>query len=82
MEPTSTASRDDIGGKLILDRRDLIFELQLLLFEPFNLQLISGSSSLQRDDLAVEVAMLSPELHEKLTQFAFIRSLHPPMLNP
>ncbi len=74
-------SGNNIRGQLILNGRDLILELQLPLFQAFDLQLIGVRRRLECDDGAIEIPMFDLELHEKLTQFAFVRSLHPAMLN-
>jgi hypothetical protein len=75
-------SSDDIGRQLILDGLDLIFELQLPLFQALDLKLVGMPPLFERKNLFVEVAMLHLELGETFAQFTFIRSLHPAMLIP
>jgi hypothetical protein len=81
-KPTVDQSSYNIGRQLILDGLDLIFELQLPLFQPLDLKLVGVPPLFQRKNLFVEVAMLHLELSEKFAQFTFIRSLHPAMLIP
>src|SRR6201999_4589130 len=51
-------SRDNIRRQRILEMRDAIFQMQLALFQPLDLQPVARADPLQRFDRAVEIAVL------------------------
>jgi len=69
-------SSNDVRGQLVLDRRDLVLQEQLLLLQAFDRELINVERQLERDDLIIEQAMLVAELDQQLTKFTVVSSLH------
>jgi NAD-binding of NADP-dependent 3-hydroxyisobutyrate dehydrogenase len=57
----SAKSGDDVGDQPILDLRDLVFQRQLLLFQPAQGQLVRAAGLLKREDGLVKITMLTPE---------------------
>jgi hypothetical protein len=69
-------SGDDVGKKLVLQRRDLVFEGKLALLQPLDVQLIGRAQFFLRHDLGIEIAVLGPKPRQLLTELALVRSLH------
>ena len=61
-----TVSGNDIRDELIFKTHDLVFEDELLLLEPGNLQLVDDGLGCQRADGIIEVPMLNLELFKLL----------------
>ncbi len=69
-------SRNDVGGQLVFDGGDLVFEGQFALFQPPDQQLIGRARNLQSHDLVVEFAVLRSQFDELLTEISFFAPLH------
>lgn len=69
-------SRNYVRCELILHRRDLVLQEQLLFLQTLDRELISIDSHLERDDLFIEHAMLVAELDQQLPEFTVVSSLH------
>ena len=54
-------SGDDIGGELVFELGNLVFQQQFAPFQPLDLQLIDRAHQLQRIDGIIEIAMFDPE---------------------
>jgi hypothetical protein len=67
---------NNVGQELILDAGDLVFEEQLLLFQPLELKLVGAARFLQRVDGAVEIAVLLLELEQRRPELANLLALH------
>ena len=69
-------SGDNIGHEHVFDRRDLVFEDELALLEPRELQLIDEAALLpgmgQRRDGRVEIAMFGLQESQFLAQFLLV----------
>lgn len=74
--PRGARSRDNVGEQLVLNDRNLIFQGELLLLEPFNQQLVGAAGRLERNDFVIKVAMLGAQVGERLAEFFVIATLH------
>lgn len=73
----------DIRDQLILERGDLVLELELALLEPRDLKLVVGGREDQSIDRIVEVAMLLPQDPDQPNDFRFVHQpTHPANPNP
>ena len=54
-------SRDDIGNKLVFDLYDLIFQRQLLLFQPPQCQLVRTASVFKRMNGGIKISVFAPQ---------------------
>jgi len=54
-------SGDDIGGELVFQLGNLVFQQQFAPFQPLDLQLIDRAHQFQRIDGIIEIAMFDPE---------------------
>src|ERR1043166_1520477 len=55
------ASSDDVRQQFAFDLRDLVFQHQLALFEPLQLQLVEGGALGEARDHVVEIAVLGSQ---------------------
>jgi hypothetical protein len=62
--------------ELVLDTGDLVFQEQLFLLQPFQLELIGATGLLKRIDGAVEVAVLLLEPEQRRPELANLLALH------
>ena len=70
------ASRDDVWQELIFDGGDLVLERELPLFETPQDELVREAALRERQNLLVQIAMLSPEFHELLAHLPVVLTLH------
>lgn len=76
MTPDGPQLGDDIGKQPIFELADLVFDLQLLLFEPSQRQLVVRGRQFDAGQFSVEIAMLSSQAGELFAQQCFIRGVH------
>ena len=69
-------SCNDIRQKLVLESRDPILELQLLLLQAGNLQLVGVRSRFESGNFHVQLPMLAAELGQQLANVSFVLTLH------
>lgn len=69
-------SGDDVGRQLVLDDLDLVLQEQLALLQALDGQLVGVDGKLERYNFSVEGTMLVAELHQQLSQFTVVSSLH------
>lgn len=69
-------SGNDVGKENILDAQDPVPEIELALFQPFDLKMIGEGNGLQRPDGAVEIPVFFLQQHELTAQFLFVRIIH------
>jgi hypothetical protein len=70
-------SGDNVGNQEVLDHRNLIFQPQLPLLEPGNLELVIRPGAGQGIDRGVEIAVLDPEDFKPLAHFFFVHAAAP-----
>src|SRR5690349_20725740 len=61
---SASASSDDVRQQFAFDQRDLVFQHQLALFEPLQLQLVEGGALGKARDHVVEIAVLGSQSGE------------------
>jgi hypothetical protein len=70
-------SGDDIGEELVLQRGDLVLELQFAALQARNVQLVNNRFCLEQGYLGVEFPMLGAKLRQLLTNISLVLTLHP-----
>ena len=69
-------SGDDIGKQLVFDLRNAVLEDELFLFQSLYKELVSQRIIFKRHNLAVELSVLGPQVHQLFPELAFVTPLH------